>query len=249
MDSSIQASEHGAGQLSTELLNQKIDALTAQVAYLAEQARIAERQRQDRAELMQDLAPIAHQVYDMSVQQLEEIQEYVDIADLLRLLKRLVRNSRNLEKMFDQFESLVNLTETLGPLANDAFGRTVDALAAMEQKGYFAFARGGQRIIDNVVTSFTEEDVEHLGENIVLILNTVKDMTQPEIMNFVRQTLLVAEQEIEKPVDISYSGLMSQMRDPAVRRGLALTMRVLHVIGSQTSGNGHHELNKSGTGR
>ncbi len=33
-------------------LNQKIDTLTAQVAYLTEQAQIAERQRQDRAELM-----------------------------------------------------------------------------------------------------------------------------------------------------------------------------------------------------
>ena len=72
----------------------------------------------------------------------------------------------------------------------------------------------------------------------VLILNTVKDMTQPEIMNFVRNTLLVAESEIEKPVDISYTGLMRQVRDPEVRRGLALTMRVLQVVGSQAAGKG-----------
>ena len=72
----------------------------------------------------------------------------------------------------------------------------------------------------------------------MLILNTVKDMTQPEIMNFVRNTLMVAEREVEKPVDISYLGLARQMRDPAVRRGLALTMRVLNVIGSQAAGNG-----------
>ena len=73
----------------------------------------------------------------------------------------------------------------------------------------------------------------------MLILNTVKDMTQPEIMNFVRNTLLVAEKEIEKPVDISYTGLMRQMRDPKVRRGLALTMRVLHVVGAQAASNGN----------
>jgi uncharacterized protein YjgD (DUF1641 family) len=86
------------------------------------------------------------------------------------------------------------------------------------------------------VTSFGEEDVSRLGDNIVLILNTVKDMTQPEILGFIRNTLVVAEQEIEKPVDISYSGLLRQMRDPEVRRGLALTMRVLHVIGAQAGG-------------
>lgn len=216
-------------------LNEKIDALAAQVSYLSEQARVAERQRQDRAELVRDLTPIAHEAYRLSVEQFEEIQEYIDLSDLLRLVKRLMRNGRNLEKMLDQLESLMDLADTVGPLADEAFGKTVSLLAHFEKKGYFSFARGGARILDNVVTSFTEEDVNHLGDNIVLILNTVKDMTQPEIMTFIRNTMMVAEQEIEKPVDISYGGLLRQMRDPSVRRGLALTMRVMHVIGSQAA--------------
>ena len=214
-------------------LNQKLDALTAQVAYLTEQARADERQRQDRAELMRDLTPIADQAFEMAVGQLEEVQEYIDLGDLLRLLKRLLRNGRNLDKMLDQLESLMDLANTVGPLADDAFGKAVDTLTEMEHKGYFVFAKGGLRIADNVVTSFTEADVQRLGDNIVLILNTVKDMTQPEIMGFVRNTLLVAEREVEKPVDISMLGLLRQMRDPDVRRGLALSMRMLRVIGAQ----------------
>lgn len=224
-------------------LNQKIDTLAAQVAYLTDQAQIAERQRQERAELVRDLTPIANQAFEMIVEQLEEVQEYIDIQDLLRILKRMMRNGQNIEGMLIQMESLMELAETVKPLANDAFSRTVDALEDLEQKGYFTFARGSRRILDNVVTSFTEEDVNRLGDNVVLILNTVKDMTQPEIMNFVRNTLMVAEQEIEKPVDISYTGLVRQMRDPAVRRGLALTMRVLHVIGSQAADNGRSITN------
>jgi uncharacterized protein YjgD (DUF1641 family) len=218
-------------------LNQKIDALTAQVAYLAEQAQFAERQREERSELMRDLTPIADQAYHMAIEQLEEVQEYVDLGDLLRLLKRLARNGRNVETLLDQFESVMDLTQTIGPLTDEAFGKAVATLADMEHKGYFTFARGGKRIADNIVTSFTADDVDRLGDNIVLILNTIKDMTQPEIMNFVRSTLLVAEREVEKPVDISYPGLLRQMRDPAVRRGLALTMRVMHVIGAETADN------------
>lgn len=216
-------------------LNQKIDALTAQVAYLSEQAQIAERHRQERAELIHDLTPIANQAFRLSIEQLEEVQEYIDLSDLLRLVKRLLRNGRNFDKMLDQLESAMDLVNTVSPLADEAFGKAVDTLTDMERKGYFAFTRGGRRILDNVVTSFTEEDVNRLGDNVVLILNTIKDMTQPEIMNFVRNTLLVAEREIEKPVDISYTGLLRQMRDPEVRRGLALTMRVLHVVGAQAS--------------
>lgn len=118
-------------------------------------------------------------------------------------------------------------------MTDEVFYQAVNTLADLEGKGYFGFARGGKRILDNVITSFTEQDINRLGDNIVLILNTVKDMTQPEIMSFVRNTLLVAEGEIAKPVDISYRGLLRQVQDPAVRRGLALTMRVLHVIGAQ----------------
>ncbi len=216
-------------------LNQKIDLLTAQVCYLSEQAQINERQRNERAELMRDVTPLANQAFSLAVEQLEEVQEYIDLGDLLRLLKRLLRNGRNLEKMLDQLESLTDLIETVGPLADDAFGKMVDLMAGLEAKGYFTFAQGGMRLLDNVVTSFGKEDVDRLGDNIVLILNTIKDMTQPEIISFVRNTLLVAEKEIEKPVDVSYMGLVRQMRNPAVRRGLALTLRVMQVIGSQSS--------------
>jgi len=48
-------------------LNQKIDALTTQVAYLSEQAQIAERQRQERAELVRDLTPIANQAFQITI--------------------------------------------------------------------------------------------------------------------------------------------------------------------------------------
>jgi uncharacterized protein YjgD (DUF1641 family) len=214
-------------------LNAKLDALSSQVAYLTEQAQVVERQRQERAELMRDLTPIANDAYRLAVEQLEEVQEYIDLGDLLRLFKRLLRNGRNLEMLLDQFESAMDLMQTLGPLSDEAFAHAVNTLADLEQKGYFTFARGGWRMMDNIVTSFTEEDVQRLGDNVVLILNTVKQMTQPEIMGFIHDTLLVAEKEIEKPVDISAFGLLRQMRDPAVRRGLALTMRVMHVIGEQ----------------
>lgn len=218
-------------------LTQKLDALSAQVAYLTEQAQIAERQRQERAELVRDVTPIANEAFRLAVEQLEEIQEYIDLGDLLRLAKRLARNGRHLEMMLDQLESAADLLETVGPITDEAFARVVGLLAEAERRGYFTFARGGLHLLDNVVTHFSEEDVNKLGENIVLILNTVKGMTQPEIMQFVHNTLLIAEQEVQKPVDTSLFSLLKQLNDPAIRRGLALTMRVMHVVGAQAQGN------------
>lgn len=216
-------------------LTQKIDALTTQVQYLTEQAQLAERGRQDRDELMRDLVPVANDAFRLTVEQLEEVQEYTNLNDLLRLFKRILRNSRNIEQLLDLMESGMDLLDTVGPMGDEAFGKAVDVLATMERKGYFAFAKGGMQIADNIVTSFTEDDVKKLGDNVVLILNVVKNMTQPEIMTFVNNTLMIASREVEKPVDASLFALLNQMRDPAVRRGLALTMRVLSVVGAQAA--------------
>jgi uncharacterized protein YjgD (DUF1641 family) len=214
-------------------LNQKVDLLTAQLSYLTEQAQIAERGRQERAELMHDVMPIVNDAFRLTTEQLEEVQHYVDLGDLLRLLKRLLRNGRNIEAMLDQLESVMDLLQTVGPLSDQAFGKAVDILQQAEHKGYFAFARGGMKIADNIVTSFSEEDVQALGDNVVLILNVVKEMTQPQIMSFVKNTMATIEAEVTKPVDTSLMALLRQMNDPAVRRGLALALRVLRVIGSQ----------------
>jgi uncharacterized protein YjgD (DUF1641 family) len=223
------------GLLLTDL-NAKLDALTTQVAYLTEQAQRAERERQERAELMHDAMPLVNDALRLTVEQLEEVQEYVDLGDLLRLLKRLLRNGRNFEMMLDQLESLMDLARTVGPLTDQAFEKATDLMQEAEHKGYFGFARGGMQIADNVVTSFSEDDVKKLGDNVVLILNVVKDMTQPEIMRLVRNIVSGVEDEVAKPVNTSLPALLGQMRDPNVRRGLALTMRVLRVVGSQGNG-------------
>jgi uncharacterized protein YjgD (DUF1641 family) len=214
-------------------LNHKLDLLNAQVQFLTEQAQIAERQRQERAELTGDLMRVGNEAFALAVEQFEEVQEYVDLADLLRLLKRLLRNGPTFEKLLNQLESIMDLIDTVGPMGDEAFSKAVDVLQAAEHKGYFAFARGGMRIADNVVTSFTEDDVEKLGDNVVLMLNTVKDMTQPEILALVRVIVAQSEVEVAKPVNTSLRALIGQMRDPNVRRGLALTMRLLSVVGAQ----------------
>jgi uncharacterized protein YjgD (DUF1641 family) len=185
---------------------------------------------------MRDLTPIVNDAYRLTVEQLEEVEQYIDLNDLLRLLKRLLRNGRNIDKMLDQLESALDLVETVGPLSDEAFGKAVDTLEQMERKGYFVFARGGLQIVDNIVTSFGEDDVRLLGDNIVLILQTIKEMTQPEVMNFVRSTVEVIDREKDQPVETSAIALWRQMQDPNVRRGLAISMRVLRTIGAQTSG-------------
>jgi uncharacterized protein YjgD (DUF1641 family) len=86
-----------------------------------------------------------------------------------------------------------------------------------------------------VVTAFTEEDVEALGDNIVLILQTVREMTQPEVMQMLQRTFTsVQDDEHVEPTEPPGAfALLREMRKPEVRRGLS---RALHMLSSLGEG-------------
>jgi uncharacterized protein YjgD (DUF1641 family) len=209
-------------------LNQKLDKLAVQVEFLTEEALRQKRRQQEWDELKDDLIPIGNDLFRMAVTQLEEVEQNVQVEDILRLFKRLLRNTRNLELMLDQLESLTELWQDLSPLSRDAFLTTMNRLNEMEQKGYFVFLQGGLDMADRIVTSFSEEDVRQLGENIVLILQTVKEMTQPQIMTMLRHTAQVVKED--EPLDTSLLGIVRQLNDPAVKKGLAKTLQVLKSV-------------------
>ena len=210
-------------------LNQKVDALTAQVAFLAEEARVEQRRRRDWDELKNDMTPVVGEVYRLSVQQLDEVESYVQLEDIIRLFKRLIRNTRNIDQLLDQVESLSDLSRELGPISDGVFLTMMTRLDEMERKGYFTFMNGGMEIIDQIVTNFTEDDVRQLGENVVLIMNTVKEMTQPEIMQLLSSTAAVMRDD-DVPENVSMISLVRQLNDPDVRRGLARTLNILRSV-------------------
>ncbi len=153
------------------------------------------------------------------------------VEQLDRLSLQMTEISEELERQREMREMLLGLTELAGPVMQMLTARA----AELEEKGYFTFAQGGLEIADRVVTSFSEDDVQALGDNVVLILNTVKEMTQPEVMNLLSRTAVEVQEIEDAPASPPPStfALLRQMRDPEVRRGLARALTVLRSLGSQ----------------
>jgi len=214
-------------------LNAKIDALTAKIDLLTDYVVEQRRRQREWDELKDDLTPIANEMYLAAIEELSEIEPYIQLEDILHLLKRLARNINNIELMLDQLESLNDLMQDLGPIFNDALLFAVAQLDDMERKGYFDAMREGVYVMDNIVDAFGPDDVRQLGDNVVTILTTVKEMTQPEVMGAVQNLTHTMRQVEEHPeqIDASAFGLLKQFRDPEVRRGLALTMQMLKSVG------------------
>ena len=230
--------DHPISSLESKIdrLAENVQQLGEQVAFLTAKARNDSRRQEEWDDLRTDLTPVLNDLYGVAVEQLVEIQSEVQLEDLMALIKRLMRSSRSLTALLDQLESANDLLQDVSPLTKDMFTQTVNLMSELENKGYFGFMRQGQYVVDQIVTSFSEEDVRLLGDNIVLILNTMKALTQPEMMTMVNnltQGFQAAEAEVDQ-LPTSMLGLLGQMRDPDVRRGLALTMNMLKRVSHQS---------------
>jgi uncharacterized protein YjgD (DUF1641 family) len=135
--------------------------------------------------------------------------------------------------LLDRLEAAAELSDEVQRLGKQVFNQIVMTLDRMEREGYFTFARGGWRLLERVVTEFSEEDINALGDNIVTILKTVRNLTQPEIMNLTNQALEAIRQEPPTDANVSLWSLLKDLADPKVRKGMARLINLVRVLADQ----------------
>jgi uncharacterized protein YjgD (DUF1641 family) len=219
---------------TTVELAEQIERMSMQLDIIVAET-LAQRQAREKwVELSDTLVPVTRGAMDVATRELDDLSDEVTADDLVRFARTAARSLPKIEALMAQMDSLSELMHTLNSLSGAAMGKATDMLAVADEKGYFAFAKEGSKIADRVVTEFSEEDVQALGDNVVTILNAVKEMTQPEVMGLVQRTAIsvqdVEETHMEPP---SMFALIKQMRDPQTRRGLARVMAMLHTVGEE----------------
>jgi uncharacterized protein YjgD (DUF1641 family) len=224
-----------AGTAVPDGVQARLDHLSAQVDELVAEMRRQREAREQWSELTHELAPVARDAMDLASRELEDLSHDVSVEDLTEFLRTLVRALPKLRGLVQQLDSLSELTHELTLITGAGVATLSDTLAEAERKGYFTFARHGAAMVEEVVTSFSEDDVVALRENVVLILRTVKELTQPEVMTLLNRTgvSLQSMQDDAGGDPPSAMALLKQMRDPQVRRGLGRTLALLRTVGEE----------------
>ena len=74
------------------------------------------------------------------------------------------------------------LLDEMSPILKEVMAVSTDQLQGLEERGYFDFGRETLKVMDTIVTSYSAEDVQQLGDNVVRILDTVRRVTQPDML-------------------------------------------------------------------
>jgi len=217
-------------QLQTQVhdISQKLDTL---LGYMHEQKLKAAAMD----DLVADLSIVGKDIYDTAVAELDSHSVEIDPEQLKKLTVKLLRNIPTFIRILDTMESLTDLARDAGPMVNEMIIDFTKKLHELEGRGYFSFFRETGKVADNVITHFTAEDVGQLAENIVTILNTIKNLTQPEVLRGINNAVKVFNSmEMEKIPEFSYWQLMKEMRSPEMRQGVTFMVMFMKNMAKAT---------------
>lgn len=150
------------------------------------------------------------------------------IAEVNRKLDSVVEVTEDLSR---QLESFHDLREDLVPIAHEGILIAYRKLHELEQAGVIDFLKQSAGVFHTIATSFTPEDVEALGDNVVHILKTVRNLTQPEVLDLADKAAGALREAPAEPM--GRIGLIRSLKDPEVRRGLTMALTVLREMGGE----------------
>jgi uncharacterized protein YjgD (DUF1641 family) len=217
--------------LDSTALAERLDALDRKLDLVLAEVEEVRRIRREVEELKDDLTRIGKDLFQTAVAEMDEVAPFVQTGDFAALLKRLLRNTNSLNELLVQLESARDFLRDATPLARELMHDGMAKLDEFDRKGYFALGREMGRALDNVVTNFTVEDVRRLAENLPAILQTVKSLTQPEMLQAINNAVTVYRQiDFDHVEAISFWRAFREINQPEMRRGLGFMIVFLRNL-------------------
>lgn len=211
-------------ELQLQSIDKKLDLISEELA-------VVRRQREELNELKQDLTIIAKDVFNTAIVELEDIAPFVQTGDFLHLLKKILRNTRNITNVMTQFESALDFFADAKPISKDLFNNTLEKLDELDQKGYFQFIKELMNVADRIVEHFSEEDVKLLGDNVITLLETVKSLTQPDMLTALNNAVSIYQNLDPKDApQYSIWKVMRELNTPEMKKGIGFVITFLKKI-------------------
>lgn len=211
-------------QVQINDINKKLDLVLEELA-------IQKQKRQAVEDLVTDLNLVGNDLFKATVDELDHAGVELDTEELKSLFFRLLRNAGTLNEMLQMAESMIDLSRDVGPVVTQMGLDAIQKMHELEEKGYFEFLKELTGIIDNIVVHFNADDVRLLADNIVTILETLKNLTQPEMLDALNNAVNVFKKiEIDNVEEYSLWKAFNELRTPEGKRGLGFIMTFLKNI-------------------
>ncbi len=211
-------------------INRKLDIVLEEV--MAQRAT-----RLSLEDLTADLTIVGTDMFKATVSDLDNAGIELDGEALKMLAFKLIRNVGTITEMFEMLESANDFVKDVSPILHQVGLDGIKMANEFEQKGYFEFFGATMKIMDNIVTHFDKDDLQALADNIVTILETIKSLTQPDMLKAINSGIVVYKSiDVENVPEYSLFKAMMALNSKEMRRGLGFMITFLKNIAKETEG-------------
>lgn len=202
-------------------INEKLD----EILICATQQKLRSEMMDD---LMADLSIIGKDAFRSTVVELDKQGIELNVDDLKNLSFKVIRNLDRFSAMLSIFESVYDLMQDLSPVVREMIIDFIKKLHELEKKGYFEFFTELLKIADNIVINYSAKDVRLLADNIVTIMDTIKNMTQPQMLQALNNAVNIYHKlDIDNIPEYSVWKAMKELRTPEMKRGIGFLITFL----------------------
>ncbi len=206
----------------------QIDDINRKLDIVLEELHYQKQKREEVEDLMSDLTIVGKDAFKAGVEILDKADVQFDGEAFQGLIFKMMRNIDTLNDMFDMMESVNDLMKDAGPIVNQVGLDAVNKMTELDNKGYFRFLKELGYVFEKVVVSFTEEDLRAFADNVVSILETVKGMTQPEMLRSINNAVSVYKHmEMDEIPEYSVWKALREIRSPEMKKGIGFIMTFL----------------------
>jgi len=211
-------------------INRKLDIVLEEV--------MAQREtRLSLEDLTADLTIVGTDMFKSTVTDLDNAGIELDGEALKILAFKLIRNVGTITEMFEMLESANDFVKDVSPILHQVGLDGIKMANEFEQKGYFEFFGATMKIMDNIVSHFDKDDLQALADNIVTILETIKSLTQPDMLKAINSGIVVYKSiDVENVPEYSLFKAMMALNSKEMRRGLGFMITFLKNIAKETEG-------------
>ena len=216
-------------------LEDQIQVLNGKLDIILEELNFQRNRREQVEDLVRDVSLVGKDLFETTVSRLDKAGIEINGYDLEKLILKIARNISTFNMLLDSLESGNDLIKDLSPVIRQIGLDLVKTLHNLEEKGYFIFLRELLNIMDKIIAHFTIDDLKALGDNIVTILETLKNLTQPDMLKAVNNALSIYKNlDTENMKEISMLKALRMMNSKDGKRALGFIMTFLINIAKNT---------------
>ena len=146
------------------------------------------------------------------------------------VVRRLDALSAQVAFLVEKQQGRADLYDELAPVLRGMMSTATAKLDAVEKRGWFELGGALAEVAERILDHYSAADVRALGDAVVTILDTVRVLTQPQVLSLVSEAGTVL-QHADEATPLGLVGMIRASHNDDVRKGMAVLMDVLRHVG------------------